>query len=57
MEFFAGVYADMTITARIQANLDVRKLPRSDFEALNRIDRGRQGRIVDLSSEWGVRLY
>ena len=44
-------------TARIQANLDVRKLPNSDFEALNRMDRGKQGRVVDLGPEWGVRLY
>jgi len=43
--------------ARIQANLDVRKLPSSDFEVLNRMSRGKEGRILDLGPEWGVRLF
>ncbi|MCJ1469618.1 hypothetical protein MMC07_008253 [Pseudocyphellaria aurata] len=42
---------------RIKANLDVRRLSQEDFEALNGMDQGKDGRIVDLSLKWGVELY
>ncbi|MCJ1261045.1 hypothetical protein MMC22_000909 [Lobaria immixta] len=42
---------------RIKANLDVRKLPQEDFEALNGMDQGKDGRVVDLGPRWGLELY
>ena len=39
---------------RIRSNLAVRKLSSEDFEALNAMDQGEEGRTVDLSTNWGL---
>lgn len=45
------------MTARIEANFDVRRLPQEDMDALNGMDRGSQARTVDMGPNWGVTLY
>lgn len=54
---FERLNADLSTTERIKANLDVRKLPQEDFEALNALDQGKDGRVVDLGPRWGLELY
>ena len=42
---------------RIKSNLAVRELPQEDFEILNSMDKGKEGRTVNLSSAWGVEFF
>lgn len=51
------IKADLWIIERIKANLDVRKLPQEDFEALNGMDQGKDGRTVDMSPKFGAEFY
>ena len=44
-------------TDRIQANLQVRKLAQEDFEALNGLDQGKDGRSVHLGPSWGLKIF
>ena len=44
-------------TARIEANLNVRRLPEEDMRELNGLDLGADGRTVDLGPTWGVEFY
>ena len=44
-------------TERIKANLDVQQLSDEDFEMLNQMDKGPDGRTVDLGPGWGVQIF
>lgn len=53
------LHSDKLITRpeRIAANLDVRELSQEDFEALDKMDRGPDGRTCDLGPRWGVKVF
>ena len=52
-----GMTEEWLVLERIKANLDVKKLPQEDFDAISGLDRGEDGRTVLMGPRWGVQFY